>query len=163
MTDHTTTMTDINELDDDTRDSIADQYREAYDPYEVADTHDVSPMWVARVLHDRDMLPDQFDSPGEWLYAVRADPGDDVDRSARAHTGATVSAKLKRGTDTRDQDELTIKGKGETADEAADNFDDALDAAEKRDWAGRLRRLQADDGDDDPTEVPSGPGGGGGE
>lgn len=61
-----------------------------------------------------------------------------------------VRGKVKRGTGTRDQDEIVIEGRGEDADEAADDFEDALERAEEGDWAGRLRKLR--DSSDEPEE-----------
>ncbi len=59
--------------------------------------------------------------------------------------GTKIRAKVKRGTETRDQDELTIEGRGETAEEAAEDFEEALRMAEEREWADRLRKLQPED------------------
>jgi hypothetical protein len=61
--------------------------------------------------------------------------------------GVKVRAKVKRGTGTRDQDELLIEGRGEDADEAAADFEAALQQAEERDWADRLRALQPGEAD----------------
>lgn len=64
--------------------------------------------------------------------------------------GVKIRAKVKRGTDTRDQDELLIEGRGEDNIEAASEFNAALQVAEQNDWANRLRDLQPDpDGDGD--------------
>lgn len=63
--------------------------------------------------------------------------------------GAKVRGKVKRGTGTRDQDELLIEGRGEDAAEAAADFEAALREAEERQWASRLRALQPDDPDED--------------
>ena len=59
--------------------------------------------------------------------------------------GVKIRAKVKRGTDTRDQDTLLIEGRGATADDAADEFEAALSRAEANDYAERLRDLQADE------------------
>lgn len=59
--------------------------------------------------------------------------------------GTKIRAKVKRGTATRDQDELLIEGRGENATEAAADFEAALTRAEDRAWADRLRALQPDD------------------
>lgn len=59
--------------------------------------------------------------------------------------GVKVRGKVKRGTDTRDQDELLIEGRGEDAAEAAADFEEALTEAEERDWADRLRAMQPGD------------------
>lgn len=55
-------------------------------------------------------------------------------------SGVSITAKLKRGTGTRDQDEIKIKAKGTTAEEAVENMNDAMDAAEE--WADDLRAIQ---------------------
>ena len=73
---------------------------------------------------------------------------DDVETTETVHSGASIVAKLKRGTETRDQDELKIKGKGATAEEAAEDFEAALEAAEENNWVERLRAIQPD-GDDE--------------
>ena len=59
--------------------------------------------------------------------------------------GVKIRAKVKRGSDTRDQDTLLIEGRGATADDAADEFEAALSRAEANDYAERLRDLQADE------------------
>lgn len=58
--------------------------------------------------------------------------------------GAKVTAKLKRGTGTRDQDTLKLEGRGETPEEAAQEFDQLLTRAEEAGWTDRLRNLQAE-------------------
>jgi len=55
-------------------------------------------------------------------------------------SGVSITAKLKRGTGTRDQDEIKIKAKGTTAEEAVENMNDAMNAAEE--WADDLRSVQ---------------------
>lgn len=62
--------------------------------------------------------------------------------SVQVHEGASITGKIKRGTDTRNQDELHIKGKGATADKAAQAFEHSLSQAEQGDWAQRLRAMQ---------------------
>lgn len=66
----------------------------------------------------------------------------DLGEKAPMSHGVKVRAKVKRGEGTRDQDELVIEGRGECATEAVIDFEDALTAAEERDWADRLRALQ---------------------
>lgn len=63
--------------------------------------------------------------------------------------GVKIRAKAKRGTGTRDQDEIVIEGRGEDADEAAYDFEKALDYAEREGWSERLRSLQPSEGDDE--------------
>lgn len=67
--------------------------------------------------------------------------------------GVKVRAKVKRGTDTRDQDELLIEGRGETAAEAAADFEATLARAEANNWARRLRTLQPDADEPDDLEL----------
>ena len=62
--------------------------------------------------------------------------------------GTKIRAKVKRGTATRDQDELLIEGRGENAREAAADFEAALTRAEDRAWAYRLRALQPETEED---------------
>lgn len=69
--------------------------------------------------------------------------------SVNYHAGVSITAKVKRGTDTRDQDELVIKGKGADAAEATQDFEESLQAAEEGDWAERLRAIQPDEEQDD--------------
>ena len=75
---------------------------------------------------------------------------DDPDRIERTDIGASVEARLKRGTGTRDEDQITIKGKGETAEEAADEFEYLLEKYESE-YSDRCRNIQpsADDGEAD--------------
>lgn len=63
--------------------------------------------------------------------------------------GAKVRGKVKRGTDTRDQDEILIEGRGESAVEAAKDFEKALRMAEEKRWADRLREIQPEEDDDE--------------
>lgn len=56
--------------------------------------------------------------------------------------GVKIRAKIKRGTDTRDQDELLIEARGEDTIEAAAEFQSALQAAEQSGWDDKLRNLQ---------------------
>lgn len=62
--------------------------------------------------------------------------------------GAKIRGKLKRGNDTRDQDELVIEARSGSTDEAIEDFEEVLTAAEERGWDERLRNLQPDGGDD---------------
>lgn len=80
-----------------------------------------------------------------------ADTADEAEeqRNVNAHVGASIKAKVKRGTGTRDQDELVIKGKGEDAAEAAQEFEEALSQAEEQGWSDRLRALQPEEDPED--------------
>jgi len=66
-------------------------------------------------------------------------------RQDSVSSGTKIRAKVKRGTGTRDQDELVIEGRGADAAEAAADFEDALQRAEAQGWADRLRALQPED------------------
>lgn len=55
-------------------------------------------------------------------------------------SGVSVTTKLKRGTGTRDQDELKIKAKGTSPEEAVENMEEVLEEAEE--WAEALREIQ---------------------
>lgn len=69
----------------------------------------------------------------------------DGDTQTRVSDGEKVVGKVKRGTGTRDQDTLKLVGRGETAAEAAADFEGLLAEAEERGWTDRLRALQPDD------------------
>jgi phosphotransferase system HPr-like phosphotransfer protein len=55
-------------------------------------------------------------------------------------SGVSITTKLKRGTGTRDQDELKIKAKGTTPEEAVENMEEVLEEAEE--WVEGLREIQ---------------------
>lgn len=78
------------------------------------------------------------------------------DEQTRISDGEKVVGKIKRGTGTRDQDTLKLVGRGETAGEAAADFEALLRAAEDHGWTDRLRELQpgADDVDQDGDAEP---------
>ena len=78
-----------------------------------------------------------------------ADNGYDRGRQDAVSSGVKVRGKVKRGTGTRDQDELLIEGRGATAAEAAEDFEATLQRAEEQSWAQRLRDLQPSEGDDE--------------
>ncbi len=68
-------------------------------------------------------------------------------RADAQSVGTEIRAKVKRGTGTRDQDEIVIKGRGVNAQEAADDFEQALQRAEDGDWTDRLRALRSSEDD----------------
>lgn len=70
------------------------------------------------------------------------------DRIERTDIGASIEARLKRGTGTRDEDTLTIKGKGETAEEAAAEFEYLLEKYEAE-YSDRCRNIQPTHEDDE--------------
>lgn len=65
------------------------------------------------------------------------------------HIPVEIRTKLKRGTGTRDQDEVNIKVRGQTADEAADRLETVLERANDGQWADRLREYQPEASGDD--------------
>lgn len=65
----------------------------------------------------------------------------------RTDIGASIEAKMKRGEGTRDEDRVTIKGKGETAEEALDEFYTLLEQFEE-DISSRLRNINPDRSDE---------------
>ncbi|MBX0297787.1 DUF7389 domain-containing protein [Haloarcula nitratireducens] len=74
---------------------------------------------------------------------------DDVERVERTDLGASVEARLKRGTGTRDEDQITIKAKGETASDALEKFEQLL-AEYEVEYSDRMRAIQPtgeDEGD----------------
>lgn len=73
-------------------------------------------------------------------------------RADALDAGTKIRGKVKRGTDTRDQDELLVEGRGATAEEAVEDFEAALTAAEERGWTDRLRTLQPGEDDTDDSE-----------
>ena len=87
---------------------------------------------------------------GEEEHAKEAEPnagGNEYEPGQKRPLdhGVKVRGKVKRGTETRDQDELLIEGRGENAEEAARDFEEALTAAEEAGWAQRLRDLQPEE------------------
>lgn len=95
-------------------------------------------------------LLDEMDDNDEMMMAQddpAPEPVRDSDdyaegRADAQSVGTEIRGKIKRGTETRDQDEIVIKGRGVNAQEAADDFEQALTRAEEGDWAGRLRKLR---------------------
>lgn len=59
-----------------------------------------------------------------------------------------LETKIKRGTDTRDQDEIKIKVKGDDPQAAADKLHDTVLAVNKNETTNALRRTQPLGGDD---------------
>lgn len=56
-----------------------------------------------------------------------------------------LQTKLKRGSGTRDQDTHTLKARGETAEETAEELSALLRELEKRDVFARARQVGDDD------------------
>lgn len=98
-------------------------------------------------------MPDADSQPtvdGESIpSSVAKDEAESTERQEQAHVGVSITAKVKRGTDTRDQDELVIKGKGADAKEATVNFEASLQAAESHQWSERLRAIQPEEDPED--------------
>lgn len=66
----------------------------------------------------------------------------------RTDVGVSITAELKRGTGTRDQDKLTVKVKRENYADAREELDTALDEDVPR-WSDSLREVQSEgDGDE---------------
>ena len=91
---------------------------------------------------------------GEEEHGKQAEPnagGDEYEPGQKRPLdhGVKVRGKVKRGTGTRDQDELLIEGRGENAEKAAQDFERTLTAAEEAEWTDRLRALQPAEADDD--------------
>jgi hypothetical protein len=83
------------------------------------------------------------------MQTERSAPSTTAGEKEPLNHGVKVRAKVKRGTATRDQDEILIEGRGENAIEAAAEFQSALQMAEQNDWSERLRDMQAEgDGDE---------------
>ncbi|KOX91467.1 DUF7389 domain-containing protein [Haloarcula rubripromontorii] len=74
---------------------------------------------------------------------------DTVEKVERTDFGCSMEARLDRGTDTRDQDRVTIKSKGETAAETIAEFYELLEEHEQE-ISGRLRDIQP--GEDEAGE-----------
>ena len=70
-----------------------------------------------------------------------SDDTNDPERIERTDVGASVEARLKRGTGTRDEDTITIKGKGETAEDAAEEFEYLLEKYEAE-YSDRCRTIK---------------------
>lgn len=63
------------------------------------------------------------------MTTSKRDPESEYDQETyveRTDVGVSITTKLKRGTDTRDQDEHIIKAKGETLTDATDKHYGAL-------------------------------------
>jgi uncharacterized protein YcbX len=65
----------------------------------------------------------------------------------KVHSGVSITAKLKRGSAVRDQDELKIKAKGRDAEAAVAEMDAVLAHVDA--WAAELRAVQPSEGDDE--------------
>jgi hypothetical protein len=88
-------------------------------------------------------LDHRIDCP-ETEQGIRTDGGPEVVENQAS--GVSITAKLKRGTGTRDQDEIKVKAKGTTADEARANMAAVLPKVEQ--WADELRGVQPGDADE---------------
>lgn len=75
-----------------------------------------------------------------------SDDYDQTEHVERTDVGVSITAKIKRGNGTRDQDELSVKIKRETLDDAREDMEEAKqDMAE---WASDMREMQSDEVDD---------------
>ena len=66
---------------------------------------------------------------------------DSVEKVERTDFGCSMEARMKRGTGTRDEDSMTIKSKGETAEETIAEFYELLEEYEQE-ISDRLRDIQ---------------------
>jgi phosphotransferase system HPr-like phosphotransfer protein len=80
--------------------------------------------------------------PAQTVVREEQDQYRVVDVVENQATGVSITAKLKRGTGTRDQDEIRIKAKGRDAEEAADELDAVLERVDE--WAAEFRAVQPD-------------------
>lgn len=78
----------------------------------------------------------------------RDENGYNTGRQDAVSSGAKVRGKVKRGTGTRDQDEIVVEGRGATGAEAVADFDEALRAIEELGTAERLREINAERDED---------------
>ncbi|WP_058992184.1 hypothetical protein [Haloarcula sp. CBA1127] len=69
---------------------------------------------------------------------------DSVEKVERTDFGCSMEARMKRGTGTRDEDSMTIKSKGETAEETIAEFYKLLEEYEQE-IGGRLRGVQPEE------------------
>jgi len=106
------------------------------------------------VHEDWDTLTGETEEdPGIVEDAESAETDYDLGEKAPMSHGVKIRGKVKRGEGTRDQDELVIEGRGESAVEAVIDFEDALKAAEERGWADRLRAMQpGEETDEEETD-----------
>ncbi|MFC7076202.1 DUF7389 domain-containing protein [Haloarcula halophila] len=70
----------------------------------------------------------------------------DVERIERTDIGTSMEARLKRGTGTRDEDQVTIKAKAEDAEQTIDEFYQLL-AEYDDNISDRLRGIQPEKAD----------------
>ncbi|MDS0222487.1 hypothetical protein NDI54_14165 [Haloarcula sp. S1AR25-5A] len=69
-----------------------------------------------------------------------------VETVERTDIGSSMEARLKRGNGTRDEDSVTIKAKGRTAEETIEEFYKLLAEYEAK-VSGRLRDIQPEEVD----------------
>jgi len=70
-----------------------------------------------------------------------------VETVERTDIGSSMEARLKRGTGTRDEDSVTIKAKGRTAEETIEEFYQLLAEYEAK-VSDRLRDIQPEEDDE---------------
>jgi len=89
--------------------------------------------------------PSDDDSPtGEQ---VKLEPNEEIVENTVS--GVSITAKVKRGSGTRDQDTIKVKAKGKAATEAIENMDNTIEHVEQ--WAKQLRAIQPDNSDEDES------------
>jgi len=101
-----------------------------------------------------DFDPDGGDSDDEPTGPVRLeDTMTDADETRHSISESAdkivLKTEVKRGEDTRDQDKINVKVKGNNPGPAVDKLARVLDALEECGVAGRLRETQPDAGGDD--------------
>lgn len=70
-----------------------------------------------------------------------------TEKVERTDTGYSLTAEIKRGSGTRDQDKLTAKVKEEDYATAREQMDQAIEDMEE--WAEHTRQIQPDAGGDE--------------
>lgn len=86
---------------------------------------------------DEEVTDEELEEARERL-SLMLDRGRLADRVEHFDAGVRIKVKTSRGDSPRDQDEWTLEGKGETYEEAAREFDKALDEYQER-WADDVR------------------------
>ncbi|ELY84289.1 DUF7389 domain-containing protein, partial [Natrinema gari] len=87
---------------------------------------------------------DLEESDDEDIVCTDGSGDSEIETREQIHSGVSITAKLKRGSATRDQDEIKIKAKGRNASHAVAEMDQVLENADE--WADQLREVQPDGG-----------------
>jgi len=89
---------------------------------------------------DVDVDEEAVERARERLSLMLDDEGRWADRVEHFDAGVRIKVKMSRGDSPRDQDEWTIEGEGETYEDAAREFDKALDEYRER-WADEAKAI----------------------